>query len=276
MNNKFLEIISEIYNVKKDINQKEGVDVWFRGQADANWLLESTIHRYTREVFEKCKWEWDEENALKGLREQYKTLYRKFKAKAWNILPNEQKNEWAIIFSMRHYGIKTTLLDWTESLLFAIYFANYGRNPNVDSAIYVLNPVKLNENGIGEKHLVALEEQSQAQDKPNLKLYHPHYVKTQHRLPPIAVTPVLTNSRMIAQRATFVICGDSFESLEKQFPDCIKKFVLPADTYEDSQEYLNCNGVTHFGLFPDLYGLKEELDRELEEQIELIINKVLL
>jgi len=59
MNNKFSEIISEIYQIKKEINQKEGVDVWFRGQADARWLLESTLHRYTREVFKKCKWEWD-------------------------------------------------------------------------------------------------------------------------------------------------------------------------------------------------------------------------
>ena len=78
---------------------------------------------------------------------------------------------------------------------------------------------------------------------------------------------------MVAQRSKFIICGDSFKSLEKQYPDCIKKFILPADTYKDSLEYLDCNGVTHFGLFPDLHGLREELDKELEDQIELIINK---
>ena len=62
MNNKFSEIISEIYQLKKEINQKERVDVWFRGQADAGWLLESALPRYTREVFVKCKWEWDEKS----------------------------------------------------------------------------------------------------------------------------------------------------------------------------------------------------------------------
>ncbi len=110
-------------------------------------------------------------------------------------------------------------------------------------------------------------------DEPNLKLFHPGYEKPKEKLPTVAVTPVLTNRRMVAQRSTFIICGDSFKSLEKQYPDCKKKFILPADTYKDSLEYLDCNGVTRFGLFPDLHGLKEELDKELEDQIELIINK---
>lgn len=274
MNNKFLKIIDEIYNYKKEIYQNEAVDLWFRGQTNSDWALESTLHRYTRTVFQKCNWEWNEDKAIAGIRGQFKTLYRKYKAKAWHILPDTEKHEWAIIFSMRHHGIPTTLLDWTESLINAIYFANSGRNPKDDAAIFVLHPPKLNKKSINEEHLIALEEQTKENDKPNLRWFHPHYEQPKDKkLPTIAVTPVLTNRRMIAQISTFIICGDSFDSLEKQYPDCIKKFVLPADTYNASLEYLDCNGITHFGLFPDLHGLKIELDRELEDQIELIIKK---
>lgn len=271
MNNEFLNIINKVCNYKKEIYQNEGVDLWFRGQANADWALESTLHRYTKEVFQKCGWTWNEENAIEGLRGQFKTLYRKYKAKAWHILPDTEKQEWAIVFSMRHHGIPTTLLDWTESLINALYFANMGRKPEDDAAIFVLHPPKLNEISIQERHLIALEEQTKETDKPNLKLFHPHYEKPKEKLLTIAVTPVLTNRRMVAQRSTFIICGDGFESLEKLYPTCIKKFVLPASTYKDSMEYLDCNGVTHFGLFPDLYGLKEDIDKELIAEIELII-----
>lgn len=273
MNNNFLKIINDIYDYKKEILQNEGVDLWFRGQANTAWALESTLHRYTKEIFQKCGWTWNEEIAIKKKREQFKTLYRKYKAKAWHILPETERKEWPIIFSMRHHGIPTTLLDWTESLINAIYFANIERNPKNDAAVFVLHPPKLNKVSINKEYLIALEEQPKENDNPDLRSYHPHYSTRDRRLPTIAVTPVLTNRRMIAQRSTFMICGDSFISLEEQYPNYIKKFVLPADTYNDSLEYLDCNGITHFGLFPDLHGLKIELDKELEDQIELIIKK---
>lgn len=45
---------------------------------------------------------------------------------------------------MQHYYIPTRLLDWSENLEIATYFAIYNHTNNKDISIYVLNPLELN------------------------------------------------------------------------------------------------------------------------------------
>lgn len=45
---------------------------------------------------------------------------------------------------MQHYFIPTRLLDWSENLGIAIYFAIYSHTNNKDISLYVLNPLELN------------------------------------------------------------------------------------------------------------------------------------
>ena len=53
------------------------------------------------------------------------------------------KNEWELLIDMQHYYIPTRLLDWSENLGIAIYFAIYSHTHNKDISLYPKIPVKL-------------------------------------------------------------------------------------------------------------------------------------
>ncbi|MCB5383968.1 FRG domain-containing protein [Blautia glucerasea] len=52
---------------------------------------------------------------------------------------------------MQHYGLPTRLLDWSESPLVALYFALSEKKDDIDAAVWIMNPMKLNKKvGYGE------------------------------------------------------------------------------------------------------------------------------
>lgn len=269
------EILEEIQQFSQQFYKNEGVEVWFRGQRVEAWFLQSTLHRYIKESYQDLGISFSGPEAIASLWDQYKTLYRQYKEKSWNLLEPQERNGWGIIFSMRNHGIPTILLDWTKSFVTALYFANYERNPGDDAAIFIMHPLKLNKQSIGQEHLISLEEGFHDDAVVDLNSYHPHYKKNlQKKLSALAVTPVFTNQRMAVQNSNYILCGDGFIPLEAQYSECIKKIVLPASTFEDSMNYLNLNSINHFMLFPDLFGLSVELNKGLKEQIELVKNKM--
>jgi FRG domain len=147
------------------------------------------------------------------LREEYKTLYRRFISDAWPLLKARERSDWGIAFSMQHYGIPTRLLDWTESFACALFFAQYERQPEDEAAIYVLDPQQLNILSIGAEGLIHLDEGGPG-ERLNVRPWHPKYRPPEQDLPTIAVIPIFTNPRMLAQRSGFTLSGDSFDRLE--------------------------------------------------------------
>lgn len=273
------KIVKEIYDYSENMLRNQGVTAWFRGQSKAGWILESTLHRYVRKSVYELNEQWSMPEAL---RKQYKTLYFQYRERAWSLLIGEEKEKWGTVFSMRHYGVPTTLLDWTESFAYAVYFANLNRTPSEDAAIFVVNPPELNNQAVNQKHLFHLPEGfdkdmddriSRNMDREiRLKYYHPA-MDDKFDLPSIAVTPVFTNHRMRVQKSKFVICGDCFKPLEDEYKKCIKKFILPASTYEDSKKFLKMHNITRFTVFPDLDALKDDIMDELGLQIDLLNSK---
>lgn len=272
----WIKILDEIQDYYQEIYENEGVNIWFRGQCDSSWTLQSSLHRFVENGYKEIQRVFDEEEAVEMLWAQYKTLYRDYKAKAWNLLEHQERSAWGIIFSMRNHGIPTVLLDWTKSFIIALYFANYERDPKKDATIFVLHPPRLNKESINQEHLISLEEGFHDKSVVNLNKYHPHFKNNvQEKRTALAVTPVLTNQRMAVQDSNYILCGDSFTPLEEQYKNCVKKFILPSCTFEDSQKYLNLNGINHFMLFPDLFGLSVELNKELKKQIQLVKKKII-
>jgi hypothetical protein len=58
--------------------------------------------------------------------------------------------------------------------------------------------------------------------------------------------------------------------LEEKYAHCITKIVLPTSDYNEVEAFLDIAGQSHFGLFPDLEGLREQLMAEMDQEISAV------
>lgn len=122
-------------HARKTVFQKQEFcgSTWvYRGQSDASWQITSTFERainFDRTLIR---------NAERNLRGKELSAISRFKAKAWPYVdkPNMSNLEWLML--MRHHGVPTRLVDFTESPIVALFFALAG-NPSGDFAIWTLN-----------------------------------------------------------------------------------------------------------------------------------------
>lgn len=120
------------------------------------------------------------------------------------------KNEWELLIDMQHYYIPTRLLDWSENLGIAIYFAIYSHTNNKDISLYVLNPLELNK--YSKKQGIPIV----PDDNMGLS-YINNYIKKELFPPtyPIAIKSNFINERVMAQRGMFTVHGDDLTAIEK-------------------------------------------------------------
>lgn len=267
----WIEILAEIRELT-DSFRRDGSVAWYRGHAEASWPLLSTLHRFVEDFMKQVTPLTDPDGRREMLRQENKRLYRRFKADAWPLLDIRERTDWGVVFAMQHYGQPTRLLDWTESLACAVYFAQFRRHRDRDAAIWVLDPQALNVASVGFDGLVALDDDYASEANISGANWHPKWLTPNEDLPSVAVSPVFTNPRMTAQRAAFTMSGDSFCSLDIEFPELVRKnklrrFLLPAATFDDAEAFLASAGLDAFTFFPDLQGLKLRHDTEAKRRI---------
>ena len=104
----------------------------YRGQSDASWQITSS---FERAIDFDCTLIRNAERTLRG---KELSAISRFKAKAWPYVdkPNMSNLEWLML--MRHHGVPTRLVDFTENPIVALFFA-LEDNPSGDFAIWALN-----------------------------------------------------------------------------------------------------------------------------------------
>jgi hypothetical protein len=151
-----------------------------------------------------------------------------------------------------------------------LYFAQEDRLPEDAAAIFILDPITLNKKSVNVDGHVALDDDMSPEARAQFMKWHPKSAAHGENLPTVAVSPVITNRRMLAQRAAFTLCGDSFESLESLYPDAVHKVVLPATTFAAADQFLELVGIGPFGYYPDLDGLQRKHKTLLLQQKAMI------
>jgi hypothetical protein len=175
-------------------------------------------------------------------------------------------SEWDVLFSMRHHGVYTRLLDWTEVLGVALYFTVCKVKTESNAALWLLIAHRLNTRSTqcGCRDLVAPPYVIVGRNdvKYSEFLVHPAGGGMGWDLP-IGLYPVQRNSRLFAQRGYFTMHGRNPAPLDESCSEYVRKIEIPPDLIPPIKHFLEVAGITEYSLFPDLVGLGRQLNSDL-------------
>jgi len=225
----------------------------FRGQSDAGWELEPSLLRVLK------KKNLSSEQAL--LIE--KNALEEFQSQAHlHISPNvlssttDTLSWWTL---MQHHGAPTRLLDWSQSIYAAAYFAVID-NPEKDGAVWLV-------------HVSSVIEKM----KSTFQNYSMPITKAETRTKFLGANSPdelyifgrkRKSERMVAQQGIFSICRNINSShsdvLSKVFPsqegkEVYRKLVIPFDQKNEYLTKLRSMNVTASSLFPGLDGVGKSI-----------------
>jgi len=209
----------------------------FRGHSNFEYELLPTLHR----AYKKTKKDiWTLEN----------NLYCDFRSM---VGPRVRFNSsWETVFAMRHEGVPTRLLDWTENIGMALFFALNSSTFNKPH-IWVLNPYKLNKREPITKGALANPEEDLGDYQATYGSYCIKKVRL-HKLP-IAVYPNRTNERLFAQKGWFTIHGTDERRMEVTCRGALEKIEIPEKLIPKLKVLITYFGVNSYSVYPDFKGL---------------------
>jgi len=209
------ELIEEVRRIKTTFkpDAESPEEIWFRGQSSCDWALTPDLYRP-----EQAKFNYAEP-----------TLFDRFVQLATPIVLRVPASEWEWYFLARHHGLPSRLLDWTESLFIAAYFAVARHLPTdrlqLDNLIvaphappcfddcptlWLLDAGSLNLVSIGHDKIVV----------PGFLFTEPYLPDALQReqneknAKPIAIMPARSNPRIVAQHGMFTIHGHEPQAID--------------------------------------------------------------
>ena len=183
----------------------DGAFMWFRGLNCHRHQLLPKIMREGREV--------------SMVFERELRLLTRFRQRGLAYWPaGYPQNDWEHLFAMQHYGLPTRLLDWSENLFVAAFFAlssgsDHRHDPEGCSpTIWCLDPVRWNRcmPGLSE-YGDTIGVLTTADDE--LDAYRPITGKKRFRSP-VAMFGAHNSDRIVAQRGTFTVWGNEVSPME--------------------------------------------------------------
>ena len=223
--------------------------VWFRGCTDAGYSLLPTLHR-------------DGVPDRPTLEQELLSHFMQNASAELDVWPGDDEWEW--LFLMRHYGVPSRLLDWTESPLVGVYFAvtpvaaateHFQRikmKDNEDGALWLLKPRRLNKATTGgtEIPVMAPQNSGRARTIDNFTTSQMSYGASLDK--PIAGIAPRRSKRMQAQASVFTISGSERVAIEAVADEVVIKYTIPGDCKPAIREELERLGVKRLSVFPEL------------------------
>jgi hypothetical protein len=228
---------------------------WYRGHAALGWKLCPSSLRGRRWNASTCN---DENESI----EDFLT-----KAPALGVSLASPLSLWDSYFLMQHHRVPTRLLDWTESVLVAAYFAIAAEPIDNDAAIWMLDPYALNERNPDFRKSVVISPgfagNRRTEDKKIDKWLPITQGKKFDSVPvlPLAVYPASFSRRIENQRSAFTIHGSDAEGLTRSWhkDGPLLKIVIPGQKAREFRSMLRDMGINTATVYPDIEGLGRHL-----------------
>ena len=240
-----LESIHDLISKIRDSGKLQNESLWFRGHSNVSWSLTPTIFRYDDYTInlEMSKIKLFKEHAAPLIKDRIPT----------------QVQDWLVM--MRHYHFPTRILDWTENPLIALYFALLCDH-NTNSALFMLNPHKLNEsNKLSDDSKI--KSLPSFDDEETLKEYLPNGTSNSNVLANVVAfsTPRFFD-RLQRQLGTFTIHLNK-KSLESNVDKSyLTKFIIPKKSRTEIMKELDILKINKFTVYPELAYLYEGINNE--------------
>jgi len=237
----WLQFLEDVRLAVESLCLPPGQECLYRGHAKLEWELQPTLLRHAL--------------VTPTLNDVEADLFFEFRAHA-RELHGLNLSDWDMLFYMRHYGVPTRLLDWTDSLGVAMYFALEGEPTS--PCIWMLNPFVLNDDDFfAPKNLGWDEDEEEYYDYGEL-LVEEEPIDWEA---PLAIYPDKNNPRLFAQRGYFTIHGTDLRPLEK-IPGnerYLKRVELPLEAIPHARHFLQMAGMDRYRIYGDLESLAHVL-----------------
>jgi len=229
--NSFEEIRQYFDNTYADDNE----NFVFRGHADANWHLVSTLNRLINSARASGA---KSESIEKFVAKHLKRFRAEIKGRRGSNPPKLDTDDevWAL---GQHYGLATPLLDWTNSPYIALFFA-------FDSFLSQKHDHKRCVWALNKKVIKRINESIEIEEE-KLKFFNPE---------------TEDNIRIISQSGLFtkISVKSSVDQWVKEYSDgnesALTKIVIPEeiDTRKKILKHLELMHITFSTIYPDLIG----------------------
>ena len=231
--------VSTLVDFLSILRSKTGaLPIWYRGLSREDYKLDPSISRNGYSLGDE------------------QALINNFKKDAVPFVEHRPTSEWEWLFLMRHHGVPTRLLDWSESALVGLFFATHSqdapdKNDDHNGTLWILLPTEMN------------KDSSLARTTPHLPMfgadaaldpYAPGRVAHGPPLPPAAALAMRQSRRMEVQQSVFTVSHQTEAALEEQVsrPGTLRRCLVPSRAKPHLREQLHNLGISRLTLFPDL------------------------
>jgi hypothetical protein len=249
-------LCTEVKAAEGDLKAVGGEELWFRGVSKQSHALIPSLFRCLKGSSKKS-----------AIRELESDLFFEFLAKA-RFTDGGALSEWDVLFLMQHYRAPTRLLDWTDVLHVAVYFAlAYRAQDELEPArIYLMNPYLWNHKHGYDRDLYSPRYFSWDEEEEYYYEYGEILVEEGgiDWKYPCALYPPQRDVRLSAQLGFFTIHGSDVRPLDKMSPELLRAIDIDQRGINDCLEQLKHSGMDEFALFPDLEGLSRKLRKKYQ------------
>jgi hypothetical protein len=172
---------------------------------------------------------------------------------------------WERLIRLQHFGVPTRLLDWTEILGYALFFAvrSFESKEPRSPAVWITNPFTLaklarrsNDKRIGMFH--------RTDDYDYFERFLSGQRPAWPYKAPIPYRPPKLTPRIRAQRGFFTVHGTDRRPLDAIFPRAVRQVRLPLEALAGARNFLTLAGIDSLAMFPDYEGFARKLREKYE------------